>query len=139
MRMTGNQRLVIGRLGRRTMTWKAAWFVLAAWLASATGMLCSVATAQVVTANIGITFPLSMQVNPVTNKVYVADFTSETSPNDVVVIDGATNSAAKITTGIGTIAVGVNPVTNKIYAANFLDNSVTVIDGATNSTTTVAT
>jgi len=137
--MNGNQRLAMRRLGRRTMTWKAAWFVLAAWLASAAGMLCPVAGAQAVsgTVNVG-SFPYAMQLNPVTNKVYVADFTSNTSPNNVIVIDGATNSTTTITTGVGTVAVGVNPVTNKIYAANFNSNDVTVIDGATNSTTTVA-
>ena len=135
--MNGSQQLTMRRLGRRTMTWKAAWFGLAAWLASAPGMLCPVANAQIVTKTIGITFPQSLQVNPVTNRIYVANFTSETSPNNVIVIDGATDSTTAITTGVGTAAVAVNPVTNKIYAANFLDNDVTVIDGATNSTTTV--
>src|SRR5262245_13914527 len=121
MRMTGNQRLALRRLGRRTITWKAAWFVLAGWLTGAAGTLCPVARAQAVTGTVGATFPLSMQVNPATNRIYVADFTSRTSANRVIVIDGATNSATTVTTGIGTIAVAVNPVTNKIYAANFSD------------------
>src|SRR5215471_14733850 len=126
MRMTGNQRLAMRRLGKRTITW-TAWFVLTVCLAPATGMLCPVANAQVVTGTVGAVFPLSMQVNPVTNKIYVADFTSETSPNRVIVIDGATNSTTTVATGIGTTAVAVNPVTNKIYAINFFDNDVTVI------------
>jgi len=132
-------------MGQMRKHWKigwssrAGWVVVAIWLAGAAGMLCPVAGAQAVsgTVNVG-SFPYAMQLNPVTNKVYVADFTSNTSPNNVIVIDGATNSTTTITTGVGTVAVGVNPVTNKIYVANFNSNDVTVIDGATNTTATVA-
>ena len=78
--------------------------------------------------------PTAVAVNPVTNKIYVANGSS----NNVTVIDGATNSTTTVTDPNAvypTIAVAVNPVTNKIYVAN--GNNVTVIDGATNATTTV--
>ena len=47
-------------------------------------------------------------------------------------IDGATNSTARVAPGLSPVAVAVNPVTNKIYVANSNSNDVTVIDGATN-------
>ena len=75
-----------------------------------------------------------MAVNPVTNKIYVANYGS----NNVTVIDGATNATSTVAAGDHPIAVAVNPVTNKIYVANYGSNNVTVIDGATNATTTVA-
>jgi YVTN family beta-propeller protein len=55
----------------------------------------------------------------------------------VTVIDGATNSTAKVAAGSNPYAVAVNPVTNMVYVANWTSNNVTVIDGATNTTTTV--
>jgi YVTN family beta-propeller protein len=72
-------------------------------------------------------------VNPVTNKVYVANSGS----SNVTVIDGATNDTATVTVGSHPGAVAVNPVTNRIYVANNNSNNLTVIDGATNDTTTV--
>jgi DNA-binding beta-propeller fold protein YncE len=88
--------------------------------------------------------PVDVAVNPMTNKIYVANFLS----SNVTVIDGGTNSTTTITdsnaTGLAVYAVAVNQVTNKIYALNNNTDrlgsnpgSVTVIDGATNSTTTV--
>ena len=75
-----------------------------------------------------------MAVNPVTNKIYVANYGS----NNVTVIDGATNATTTVAAGTSPYAVAVNPVTNKIYVANHGSANVTVIDGATNGTTTVA-
>jgi YVTN family beta-propeller protein len=75
-----------------------------------------------------------LAVNPVTNKVYVANAHS----NDVTVIDGSNNSTASVTVGYGPLALAVNPVTNKVYVANAHSDSVTVIDGNDHSTTTVA-
>jgi YVTN family beta-propeller protein len=90
--------------------------------------------AQTVTATLGVGgTPSTIAVNPVTNKIYVANF----SGNTVSVIDGASNTIATINVGMGPSAEAVNTITNKIYVANFTDNSVTVIDGATNSTTSV--
>ena len=77
--------------------------------------------------------PTAVAVNPVTNKMYVANHGS----GNVTVIDGATNATSTLTAGSSPSAVAVNPVTNKIYVANFGSASVTVIDGATNTTSTV--
>ena len=76
-----------------------------------------------------------MAVNPITNKIYVANELS----NNVTVIDGATNATIAVPTGTIPDAVVVNPMTNKIYVANYSSDNVTVIDGATNTTTTVPT
>jgi YVTN family beta-propeller protein len=78
-------------------------------------------------------FPDAVAVNPVTNKIYVANLT-----DDVTVIDGATNGTTIVRVGAVPEAIAVNPVTNKIYVTNRLDDNVTVIDGATNGTTTVS-
>jgi YVTN family beta-propeller protein len=73
-------------------------------------------------------------VNPVTNKIYVANNGSA----NVTVINGADNSTATVAAGTNPAAVAVNPVTNKSYVANLSSNNVTVINGADNSTATVA-
>ena len=80
------------------------------------------------------TNPQAVAVNPVTNKIYVAN-----GGNSVTVIDGATNATTTVTdpNASSPYAVAVNPVTNQIYVANNGSNNVTVIDGATNATTTV--
>ena len=80
------------------------------------------------------TDPYAVAVNPVTNKVYVANYGSA----NVTVIDGSDNSTATIPAGTNPYDVAVNPVTNKIYVANRGSNNVTVIDGTDNSTATVA-
>jgi YVTN family beta-propeller protein len=77
--------------------------------------------------------PVAVAVNPVTNKIYVANYDS----NNVTVIDGATNRTSAVPAGSYPYAVAVDPVTNKVYVANNGSNNVTVIDGATNSTSTV--
>jgi YVTN family beta-propeller protein len=79
------------------------------------------------------TVPIAVAVNPVTNKIYVANNRSD----DVTVIDGAANTTATVAVGAGPAAVAVDPVTNKIYVANIGAGNVTVIDGATDSTVTV--
>ena len=78
--------------------------------------------------------PYAVAANPVTNRIYVAN----SSSNNVTVIDGATNATITVATRTGPSAVAANPVTNKIYVANLNSDNVTVIDGATNGTTTVA-
>ena len=77
--------------------------------------------------------PNVVAVNPVTNKVYVANQGSD----NVMVIDGVTNATTTVATGSIPIAIAANPVTNKIYVANVGSNNVTVIDGATNESATV--
>jgi DNA-binding beta-propeller fold protein YncE len=90
------------------------------------------AAAQTVVATIpnnGV--PRVVAVNPVTNKVYVANCNvhlDEGATSSITVIDGATNSATSLA-GACPAALAVNTVTNKIYFPGG------VIDGATNSTT----
>jgi YVTN family beta-propeller protein len=67
---------------------------------------------------------LALAVNPVTNKIYVAN-----GSGNVTVIDGATNATDTVPTGNFPRAVAVNPVTNKIYIGNEGTDNVTVIDG----------
>jgi YVTN family beta-propeller protein len=69
-------------------------------------------------------------VNPVTNRVYVANYNSAT----VSVIDGASNTViAAPAVGSNPNAVAVNPVTNRVYVANYNSATVSVIDGASNT------
>ncbi|HEX9116280.1 MAG TPA: hypothetical protein VGA61_09450 [Anaerolineae bacterium] len=68
--------------------------------------------------------PAAVAVNPVTNKIYVANAIS----NDITVIDGATNATTTLAAGSQPMAVAVNPVTNKIHIANSISNNVTVIE-----------
>jgi large repetitive protein len=89
------------------------------------------AQATTITAGVG---PWAIAVNPMTNKVYVANYSYF---GEVTIIDGGTATATSVFTGYSPAAVAVNPVTNKTYVANFNGDSVTVIDGATNSTHTV--
>ena len=72
-------------------------------------------------------------MNPVTNKIYVANRGS----NSVTVIDGATNATTTLAVGLTPVFMALNEVTNKIYVLTDY-GGVTVIDGATNATTTVA-
>ena len=71
--------------------------------------------------------PQAISVNPITNKIYVANTVS----GNVTVIDGATNDTTTVDVGSDPYSVVVNTNTNKIYVTNAGDNSVTVIDGAT--------
>ena len=79
--------------------------------------------------------PEGVAVNPVTNRIYVANALD----NTVSVIDGEANTViATILVGRGPQGVAVNPITNRIYTANHEDGrvrgaSVSVIDGADNT------
>ncbi len=77
------------------------------------------------------TSPAAVAVNPVTNKIYVANASS----NTITVIDGATNATTTIAAGTSPNTVAINPVTNKIYVINGGSNNITVVDGATNAMT----
>ncbi len=78
-------------------------------------------------------------VNPVTHKVYAADYTSG-GPVGITVIDGAANTVQPISPPNQEPAVvAVNPVTNLIYVANSVSNNVSVIDGSTNTLLTTVT
>jgi len=98
-------------------------------------LLPAASVAQTVTTTVAAgSSPSAVAVNPITNKIYIANHVS----NNVTVIDGATNTTTKVSAGSQPSALAVNPLTNKIYVANYGSANVTVIDGATNTTTTVA-
>jgi YVTN family beta-propeller protein len=78
--------------------------------------------------------PVAMAVNPITNRIYVANVNS----SDITVVDGATDSAFQVSADSEPWAVAVNPTTNKIYVANYGSADITVIDGVTNGVTTVS-
>ena len=83
----------------------AAWLSLilavALLLISARSIHAQTATATITAG----TAPYSVAVNPITNKIYVANQSSAS----VTMIDGATNA---------TTTVAVNTVTNQIYVTN---------------------
>jgi YVTN family beta-propeller protein len=71
-------------------------------------------------------------VNPVTNKVYIANEAAGT----VTVLNNANNTTATINVGSRPQFIVVNPITNKVYVNNGGDASLSVIDGATDTNTT---
>jgi DNA-binding beta-propeller fold protein YncE len=77
--------------------------------------------------------PVFAAVNPVTNKLYVANYLS----NNITIVDGATNTMTTIgdSNTVVPVALAVNSTTNKIYVVT--GDHVTVIDGATNAMTSV--
>ena len=84
------------------------------------------ARAQTVVATVSVgSPPAAVAVNPVTNRIYVAN-----AGGNMTVIDGATDTSIATVTGAG-FGIAVNSVTNKIYSGS------TVIDGATNTSVTV--
>ena len=107
------------------------------------------ATNHTLSVNVGYS-PEGVAVNPVTNKIYVANYCGDDSScgwGSVTVINGATLATTTVTVGSGPNAVAVNSVTNKIYVVNgcgndiycyTYDGTVTVIDGATLATSTVS-
>jgi YVTN family beta-propeller protein len=72
-------------------------------------------------------------VNPVTNKLYLANYDGD----DVFVIDGTTHVNTKVRVGNKPSHITVDPAKNIIYVINKASDSVSVIDGATNATTTI--
>ncbi len=67
--------------------------------------------------------PQSVVVNPVTNKIYVANYLS----SNVTVIDGATNSTSTVNAGTSPVSAAVNLVTNITFVVNQASNDVTMI------------
>ena len=83
--------------------------------------------------------PFAIALNPVTNRIYVAN-NGNGSNATVSVINGSTDTLAvgsPIGLGSAPDALAVNPVTNKIYVA--YANFLAVIDGVTNTITTTTT
>ncbi len=93
--------------------------------------------AQTLLENIGLgtsTLPIAIAVNPVTHKVYTANYFG----NSVSVIDGNTNTTQLISGIFQPAALAVDPVANKIYVLAEGSMIVVVIDGATNGTTQIS-
>jgi YVTN family beta-propeller protein len=105
------------------------------------------ATEQTVSVNVGY-FPFGAAVNPVTNRIYVANECGN-DPNclsngTVSVIDGVSNTViATVNVGNVPYSFAVNSVTNKIYVVNGCGDpscisssgTVSVIDGVSNTVT----
>ena len=72
---------------------------------------------------------VKLALNPVTNKVYIADEGS----NSVVVLDAATNTTKTIAVGSRPQYIAVNPTTNRIYVNNTADATLSVIDGTSDT------
>jgi DNA-binding beta-propeller fold protein YncE len=87
--------------------------------------------------------PIAVAVNPVTDKIYVANEGDYPAANhgNVTIIDGTTNATTTVTdaNALAPLAVAVNQTSNKIYVANENDSAlsgvggVTVIDGSTHA------
>ena len=74
-------------------------------------------------------YPVGIGINPVTNKLYVANQFS----NSVTVIDGNTNNIeSTIQVDNFPYDLEVNSYNNRIYVTNRGSNTVSVIDGSTN-------
>lgn len=74
-------------------------------------------------------FPCAVQLNPMTNKIYVVNHADDT----VTVIDAAKRSVvATIAVGHGPQGIAIDSARNRIYVANRNDNTISVIDGRQN-------
>ncbi len=94
-----------------------------------------IASAQRIISEINDGFyTYGMVINQLTNKIYV----SSTSTNELIVIDGATNTITnRVPVGHNPLYPALNVTTNKIYVPNARDNTITIVDGATLATNTV--
>lgn len=104
-------------------------------LAIAGGLAAALAAAAAPTVNTTIaagTNPAAIAINPITNKIYVANDGS----NDVTVIDGATHTTTSIPVGSRPQWIAANPETNKIYVSNAATPSISIISGATHTIST---
>ena len=72
-----------------------------------------------------------LEVNTVTNKVYLPCYSNVPSAHVVTEVDGVTNATMPIAVGDGPSVSAVNSVTNNIYVPNYADATVSVIGGAT--------
>ena len=75
-------------------------------------------------------YPVGIAMNPITNKIYVANQYS----NTVSVFDAKTDKLiSTVQTGIFPYSIDANQFNNRIYVTNRGSNDVTVIDGSTDS------
>jgi YVTN family beta-propeller protein len=75
-------------------------------------------------------YPVGITINPITQKIYVANQYS----NTVSVFDAKTDKlSSTIETGIFPYSIDMNQFNNRIYVTNRGSNDVTIIDGSTDS------
>lgn len=103
-------------------------------LAVFTSLIQTAAIAQSVIATVPAAAGEAVAVNPVTNKIYVANAAGDR----VTVVDGVTHATTNVAVGRNPQYVAVNTTTNRIFVSNTADASLTIIDGATLSTITLA-
>jgi YVTN family beta-propeller protein len=118
-RIEGEGRPAVG-FRRLWSEWCKRYAAIFPVLAALLGIFISLplsAVAEHVTATVAAdSGPQAVAVNPLTNRIYLANGNSTT----VTVINGATNAATNVTVGSYPQAVAVNTVTNKVYVANLL-------------------
>lgn len=89
----------------------------------------SVAVPDIVTSFSVGDYPVGIEVNPLTNRIYAGNSGDST----VSVIDGVNNQVTTtIPTGSLPCAMAMNLANNRLYVANLNSDDVTVIEGATN-------
>jgi DNA-binding beta-propeller fold protein YncE len=92
--------------------------------------------------------PHAVAVNPVTNKIYVANANDRSNSGNgvVTIIDGATNSitnmrdpnARTACDPLSTVNIAVDSTRNQIYVVNCGSDNISVIDGSSDSVVSVA-
>ena len=77
-------------------------------------------------------YPTAIGVNPVTDRIYVAN---DGGGNSVSIIDGPTDRVLTLQDPLarGPLALAVDMRTDKIYVVNNRSGNVSVIDGLTNA------
>ncbi len=117
------------RIGSAQRTLRAGLFALFV-AASATLFVATPARAQVVTTTLSdANQSHGVAINPVTNKIYLADL-----GGTLTVIDGATNAVSSPSNTYGGVenwAVAVNPVTNMVYVVDRGASKIYAFNGAT--------
>ena len=123
---------------RRSFHARIRIFALVVLLAAAlAGLNAAPAQAQTLLENIDLginTFPVAIAVNPVTHKVYTANYFAKR----VSAIDGNTLAVQTIAGIAQPSCIGVDPVANKIYVGAQSSANVAAIDGATNAATQIS-
>ena len=103
-------------------------------LATAFALGITSAVAQTVGPRITVgSNPRAIAVNPVTNKVYVANSGTTAGADTVTVINGATFGTGTIGVGDFPGWIGINVETNRVYVSNLTSATTSVIDGATDT------
>ena len=106
--------------------------VVCALVLALLALIAAPARAQIVTATPSDPDePHGIAINPVTNKIYLADY-----DGTLTVLDGATNTISTTTNpnGASYWAVAVNPVTNYVFVLNRATSALDVYTGAIGST-----